>query len=322
VGEVGLGVLPGVEDDRQAAGVGQGGVAGGEFIDDGGELGDVGPVSGVGVPGHRDPAVTGDDQAETDQAQVVAFLLGVPALGDRCLGVARVDERREVRHVQRERGQIQVELADHPRGDRPFRVHQGGLVEVVHRVPEVAVVARRRVDLGESGSGGGGPPVREGQFRARRDHPVRDRQRQVRSYRRGRVRASDPDRLVDRGGDPQPAQHRPDRGQVSEALVLHPLRHPGLIAGGRQPGEDLLAGAQVLLLDDPRFAVHPRGSHQVVVRLVPTLLPHNRRHIWVIHFRARHVHHRHARPPRSTATSAPRAINRTASRSNYPGNSR
>ena len=50
-----------------------------------GELGDIGPVAGVGVPGQRDPAVPGDHQPGPDDPQVRSLLLGVAPLGDRRL---------------------------------------------------------------------------------------------------------------------------------------------------------------------------------------------------------------------------------------------
>lgn len=69
LGEVRLGVLPGVEDDGQRAGLAaEEAVAAGQFVDHGGELGDVGLVAGVGVGDQGDAAVAGDDQAEADQA--------------------------------------------------------------------------------------------------------------------------------------------------------------------------------------------------------------------------------------------------------------
>ena len=96
VGEVVLGVLPGVEDHRHVRGAGRDPGRGADrlvlaeqLVDHGGELGDVGPVAGVGVPGQRDPAVPGDHQAQADQPQVGAFLLGLAPLRDRRLAVAR-----------------------------------------------------------------------------------------------------------------------------------------------------------------------------------------------------------------------------------------
>jgi hypothetical protein len=55
---------------------------------------------GQAVPGQRDPAVAGDDQAQAHQPQVGALLLGLAPLRDRRPLVAGIDEGREVRHVQ------------------------------------------------------------------------------------------------------------------------------------------------------------------------------------------------------------------------------
>jgi len=58
------GVLSGVVDHGQRLDVlGQVLVAGQQFLDDGRELGDIWPVSGVGVGDDRDAAVAGHHQA-------------------------------------------------------------------------------------------------------------------------------------------------------------------------------------------------------------------------------------------------------------------
>jgi hypothetical protein len=78
----------------------------------------------------------------------------------------------------------------------------------------------------------------------------------------------------------QPLQHRPDRRQVTETLVLGTYRRTGLLIC--EFGHDLIGAAQVLLRDDPRLAIHTRGLHQVVVRLVTAALANDRCHLWVI----------------------------------------
>ena len=103
LGEVRGTVLSGVEHHRRAGlvlvlvlvlfrragvavGVEQGRVAGGELVQDGSELGDVGAVAGVGVAGDRDRAVAGHHEREADEAEVVSSLFGVASFGDRgCL---------------------------------------------------------------------------------------------------------------------------------------------------------------------------------------------------------------------------------------------
>jgi len=108
VGDFVLAALPGVEDHGHVCGVsrdaGRGGdclVLGEQLVDHGGELGHIGPVAGVGVPGQRDPAVPGDHQAQAGQPQAGAFLPGLAPLRDRRLAVRGRDERGEIGHVQR-----------------------------------------------------------------------------------------------------------------------------------------------------------------------------------------------------------------------------
>ncbi len=68
LGEVGLGVLPGVEDDGQRAGLAaEGAVAAGQLVDHGAELGDVGLVAGVGVGDQGDAAVSDSDSGVVDR---------------------------------------------------------------------------------------------------------------------------------------------------------------------------------------------------------------------------------------------------------------
>ena len=76
-----------------------------------------------------------------------------------------------------------------------------------------------------------------------------------------------------------------------------------------QLGEHLLRAAQILLGHDPRLALHPRGFHQVVVGLLAAALPHDRRHIWVIHSSHTNLKHhnpRHAGQLRRPETPASR----------------
>src|SRR5674476_1080062 len=120
---------------------------------------------------------------------------------------------------------------------------------------------------------------------------------------RARIRPARTTHLIDRLDHPKALKDPPDRREVTELLVLGALgsarRRP------QQPGHHLLGAAQVLLVHDARPAVDPRGGHQVVVRLVPALLPHDRCHIWVIHDLTDQVQHRHTHYPRSLTASGP-----------------
>ena len=257
--------------------------------DQGGELGDVGLVAGVGAPGQRDPAVAGDDQAQADQAQVGALLLGLPALGDRGALVAGIDEGGEVGHVQGHGGAVHAGRIDDGQRDPAGDLLQLLQAHGVHRVPEPAVIQRRRADPGEPAGRRARPPVGEGQLGARRDQPAQGGQRQVGAHAGTGIRPPGPGHLIDDAGHAEVLQHAPGGGDRAEVLVLGPRGQAQPPAAHR--GRQLAGGAQVFLRDDPRLAVHPGGLDQVVVGRVATPLADDRRHIWVIHHPvSRHQH--------------------------------
>jgi hypothetical protein len=239
-------------------------IAGDQLVDDGGELGHIGLVARVGAGDHRDPAIAGDYQGQPDQAQVVAFLLGLATLGDRRLLVPGVDEGGEVGHVTHQGCQIQPELPGHRHAEPAFDLGQLRRRQRVHGVPEPAVIQRRSWDLDPPVRGRGGPPVRERQLRARAHNPVQRGQRQVGAHRGSRVRPSRSGHLIDDLGHPQPLDHRPGRCYIPECQVLCALREHRRAVHGRG---DVGGLAQVPLRDDLRPATDPGDFPQVVVRL-------------------------------------------------------
>ena len=248
-----------------------------ELVDHAGELGDVGLVAGVGVPGQRDPAVPGDDQPEPDQPQVRPLLLGFPALRDRRLAVGGGDEGGEVGHVQRHARHVRPRDLHDPCRDLP-----GGLLQLlqgdgVHRVPEPAVIQRGGADLGEPVRRGGPPPVRELRFRARGDQPVQRRQRQVGPGGQRLPGRARPRCLVDDRDHAELLKHAPGRGHVPERQVPGPLWQHGCLAALHRGG-DLRGGAQVPFGDHFRLAVHAGHLPQVPVRLPADLLRVQARH--------------------------------------------
>jgi hypothetical protein len=81
---VGGRILPCVVDQGQIGHVGgRLPKPGGQLVDQLGELGDVGPVTRVGVRQQGDAAVAGDHQRQPDQPQVHPLLFGLAALRDR-----------------------------------------------------------------------------------------------------------------------------------------------------------------------------------------------------------------------------------------------
>ncbi len=216
-----------------------------ELADHRGELGDVGLVAGVGVPGQRDPAVAGDHQAQADQPQVGAFLLGLAALGHWRLLVPGADEGGEVGHVQGHRGAVQPVTAHDrhrdPRADLLQLIQGDG----VHRVPEPAVIQRAGGDPGEPGRGRLRPPVSEGQLRARRRDPVQRRQRQVGAHAGTRIGPPRPRHRIDDAGHAEIFQQPPAGRDRAEVPVLDAARQPQASAAHRRG--QFLRGAQILL---------------------------------------------------------------------------
>ena len=242
------------------------GVAAGQFFDHRGELGDVDLVARVGVRQQRDPAVAGGDQPESDDAQVVAFLLGLAPRRDRRPVVARVDERREVGHVQDQRLDLQAEHLDHPPGQRRLDLFQLLHGDRVHRVPEPAVIQRPDPDPGDPAQRGPAPPVGERPFGAGLADPVHRRQPQVGAHRHPTADLPTPEHGVDHRDRVQLGQHPPHRRDVAELAVLG-LRQAGISPRRRrgQPGDHLVLGAQVHLIHDPRPTLHSGRRRRVQV---------------------------------------------------------
>ena len=292
IGEVVLAVLPCVKHHRHLGGrrAARGSdddrlVLAAELADHRGELGDVGPVAGVGVPGQRDPPVAGDHQAQAHQPQVRALLPGLAPLRDRRLLVRRVDERGEVGHVQRHRGHIHPGCFHDAQRDLAAGLLQLLQRDGMHRVPEPPVIQRRSRNPGEPGRRRLGPPVGEGELGTRCHHPVQRGQHQICAHGHARIGAPRPGCLVDDGShaeDPPafPRQPRPRRSPYAE---------PGRAARARRRASPLPAPPQYPGTPgrDPRLAMHASRLHQVVVGGPAALLPHDRCHIWVIHHRAR-----------------------------------
>lgn len=211
--------MPGIEDHGQLPRVGaEAAVAGRQLVDHVGELGDIRTVAGIGVREQRDAAVAGDHQAEPDQAQVRAFLLGLAPTGlprERC----RVDEGGHIGHIQRQRRRVHTEHVDDPRRDAPLDLDQRRGVAGMHRVPEPAMIQRRLRHLHQMIPRRARPPVDEGQFGAGIHDPIQRRQREIGTHRGPRVGAAAPGHLVDDLDHPQLLDHRPGRSQITETQM-------------------------------------------------------------------------------------------------------
>ena len=286
-------VLPGVIDHGQRLDPGdQVPVAGDQLVDDRGELGDVGPVPGIGVADHRHPAVAGDHQRQPDQPQVGAFLFGLAALRDRRALVAGVDEGGEVGHVQRQPGQVEPELGDHRAAEPGLDLPQLHLPEAVHRVPEPAVIHRGPIQSSPTGPRPWWPTSRRSPAwstgpRSGSRTPTPGRCPPTRPRRRGGA----PPRRRSRPRPAGPASTTPPPDPRTACAGCVPVSRRRL----GQLGEHLVRAAQILLGHDARLAPHPRGFDQVVVGLLTAPLTHDRRHIWVIHSRHTNLKHHNTR---------------------------
>src|ERR1019366_9453250 len=98
----------------------------------------------------------------------------------------------------------------HRGGDRPLGGGELGGVQVVHGVPEPAVVGYRDGDLREPGAGGGGPPLLEAQLAARGDNPVHRGQGKVCPDRREPHTSSIAPATPNRSKIPQTAARSPN----------------------------------------------------------------------------------------------------------------
>jgi len=114
-----------------------------------------------------------------------------------------------------------------------------GLADVVHRLPEPAVIDGAGGEADHARPGGGRPPLLERPFRAGGDDPVGARQRDVGADRRGGVGPSGTDDGVDHFGHAEILEHRPHCGQIPEAALLAALRFTW--SGSGQTSGDLFA---------------------------------------------------------------------------------
>ncbi len=199
------------------------------------------------------------------------------ALSDRGGVVGAVDVGREVRHVEREAGQVNVEDVDHSGGEAPFDLGQLGVVDLVHGVPEPAVVQPGFGDLDQTVADRGRPPFRERQFGTRCDDPVQHDQRHIGPDRRRSVGPARTHHLINNPDHIKGLDDRPHRSNIAEGPVGGPVR----LTRPRpfEAGHDFVDRTDVGLVHDPWFAVHPGRLDQVVVLLAALGLLDQRCHI-------------------------------------------
>ncbi len=260
-------VLPGVvalvEDQRDAlGGAGDLAAAPGEVGGEALEQGRVGAVAGIGAMQQRQAEVGRDEQRDAYDAQRLAALLAVAALGQRGALVEGVNVGEEVGGVEQHLAQVDAELAGHGGDEVAFdgldRV--GG--DAVHVVPEALAGELGGADGEQSWEDGGVEPGCEGGLGAGGEAAVEDSCEQVGAD--GGAGAALGDVAVNVLGQAETA------GEGEEGSAGTELAHDGLLGLGGGVGsleflDDAVGTAQVGLGDDLGLAVDALGDAGVVV---------------------------------------------------------
>ena len=203
-----------------------------------------------------------DEQRDAHDAQRLAALLAVAALGQRGALVEGVDVGEEVGGVEQHLAQVDAELAGHGGDEVAFdgldRV--GG--DAVHVVPEALAGKLGGADREQSLQDGGVEPGGEGGLGAGGEAAVEDRREQIGAD--GGAGAALGDVAVDVLGKPEAAGEGEQGGAGAE------LPHDGLPGLGAGVGsleflDDAVGAAQVGLGDDLGLAVDALGDAGVVV---------------------------------------------------------
>ena len=149
--EVVLGVVPFVEDDRDVLGpIGHEPVASDDLLDEAAERRRVRLVAGVCPVHQRYMEVGGDQQGETDDPKSRAAVLALAALSERGAFVEGVDEGEEIRGVEEDSLQIDVELAHHVRHEVSLDGDDRIVRHPVHVVPKALAGELPRLDVQQS----------------------------------------------------------------------------------------------------------------------------------------------------------------------------
>ena len=259
--EVVLGVVALVEHQRDVfGGAADVAVARGECVGQAGEGGRVGGVTGIGAVQQWQVGVGGDEQRETDDAQVAAFL-AVAALGEGGTGVEGIDEGEEVGGVEQHAPRVDIELA-HQAGDEVALDRLDGLArDAVHVVPEALAAELARLDVEQAVEDGVVEPLGDAGLGTGGDAPVEGGDQQVGAD--GGAGAALGDMAVDVLDEAQALGEAEECGDGAE------LAHEGGrglgVGVAAHGGEDVVGSAEVFLPDDLGFAVDALALAGVVV---------------------------------------------------------
>src|SRR6185503_13410634 len=277
-GEVLLGVVALVENQRDVAcTLPQFAAAPGEFGRNGAKGLRVMLVTSIDMMEQRDIPVRGDEQGETDQAQIGASLFAVSSLRKGGVKVETIDEGEEVGGIEEQAAQIEAELSHGSGADVAFNRADRRLVDAVHVVPEALARQLRRTQVQQTRQDGRIEPRPDAGLAPWRDAAVKQSHEQVLADR-GPLRALLGHVVVDDADQVQPLGHGETGGRGTQ------FANDGLLRGGvrrrarRKAASKVFGGPEVLLPDNRGFAVDALALPEVVVGLAMDELLREARH--------------------------------------------
>ena len=261
--EVFLRVVALVEDQRDVLGaVGEFAATAGEVRGEAAEGGGIGLVAGVGAVQQGQAGLGGDEQGDADDAQGLATLLGMAALGQRGALVEGVDVGEEVGGVEQDAAGVEAELALHGGDEVAFDGGNSLGLDAVHVVPEALGGELGGAEGEQAMEGGGVEPAGERGPGAGGEAAVEDGGEEVGAD--GRAGTALGDVAVDDAGEVEAAGEGEQGGAAAE------LAHDGVQwLGGRVSVLEFLSdgigAAEVGLGNDLGLAVDALADAHVVV---------------------------------------------------------
>jgi len=216
-------------------------------------------VARIGVVQQGDVAVGGDQERQTQEAQVVPSLFAMTPLGECGPVVEGVDEGEKVGGIKDQTTQIEAKARDRGGSDLSFDEYDGLWVDPLHVVPKPLTTQLRGLDADQSGKDGLLIPVADLGLASGGDTAVEGSQKEVLPYG-GTLGAAFGDIPVNGSDDIELLGHV-ESGDHSAKFSDDGFL--GIWAGESE--DQLLGGSDVLLPDDLGFAVDASAFAQIVI---------------------------------------------------------
>jgi len=234
-------------------------------------------VASVDMMEQRDVPVGGDEQGETEQAQIGASLFAVSSLRKGGAEIEAIDEGEEIGRIEEQVAQIEAELGHGFCTDVAFNRVDGGLVDTIHVVPETLARQLCRTEVQQTRQDGRVEPGPDAGLAPGGDAAVEHGDEQVLADR-GPLRALLGHVAVDGADQVEPLGHGQTSGRGAK------FANDGLLRGGvgrrvrREAASKVFGGPEILLPDDRGLAVDALALPQVVVGLAMDELLRKARH--------------------------------------------